>query len=135
MEDVLNIDGVEGVERVWSVATANSGSSRLLCSTAAESFMLQIEPQVEVLPLADAVASRPLVAAGVIGGKVVTVSKSGVHVWDDVSSGVQSAESTSGNRGEIVAAAIHGYHVAVAHRGGSVSVMKAENGGLREVSR
>ena len=63
MDEALSIDGIEDIERVWSLHSASTGSTRLLCSTAYNSFLLQIEPIVEVLPLAAEVTDLPLFAA------------------------------------------------------------------------
>lgn len=134
MEEVLSIDGIEGSEQVWSVSGPGQ-STRLLCSTATDTFLLQIEPTVEALPLPDEVAASPLIMAGTIGGKVVTVTKSSVVLWDDLSGGKQAGAPYELGAAEVVAAQIHGEFTVLAVRGGAVRVLSAGQGALQELSR
>ena len=133
MDEALSIDGIEGIERVWSLHSASTGSTRLLCSTAYNSFLLQIEPIVEVLPLAAEVTDLPLFAASAIQGKVVVVNKHGVQLWEGAMATAQTQLESSSEEAEVVAAQIHGDHIALALRGGSARVHRVQGGVLDEV--
>jgi hypothetical protein len=130
MEEVLSVEGIEGIEQVWAVGV--HGSARLLCSTADESFLLQLEPEVEVLPLSESVSSRALLAAGTVAGQVMTISKAGVVLWEDLSGGVEQAQWNDGGKG-VVAAQIHGAYAVVALRGGHVQVLQVADGQVKVV--
>ena len=125
MEEVLAIEGIEGIENVWSVGVA--GSARLLCSTAESSFLVQLEPEVEVLPLDERISNTAvLVASSVVTNgsteAVVTINKVGVLIWEDLSAGRECGAWT-GQDGEVVAAQIHDGLAVVALQGGIVKVL------------
>lgn len=125
MEEVLAIEGIEGIENVWSVGVA--GSARLLCSTAESSFLVQLEPKVEVLPLDQRVSHTAVLAASsiVTNGPteaVVTINTAGVLLWDDISAGHECGTWTGDGR-DIVAAQIHDGLAVVALQGGIVKVL------------
>ncbi len=100
LEEVLRIDGLEGIERMWRLP------GRIVASTATDSIAIETEPEVRV----DEFKGEPLLAVS----EHATVSAHAVTLAGKAAWNAQK---------EIVAAQIENQSVVLAQRGGVVSVL------------
>ncbi|WWD20338.1 hypothetical protein CI109_104814 [Kwoniella shandongensis] len=134
LEEVVNVEGVQGVERMWPL-TDSSGTTRLLLSSWSSSYILQIEPEIAIIEIAPQLTSAATLAAGVLPGSdlLVQVTSGGVQSWSDVTTGL-SAGSVAVDKGtEIIAAQVLGDLVIVGKRGGEVLVFAVSSDGFSPV--
>jgi DNA damage-binding protein 1 len=121
-DDALTIEGIVGVERMWSIP---GSVPTLLLSFADSTALLHLEPAVAPVAAAEGVTRSPTLAAGLVGEVLVQVTPVGVHLWSDV---VAGTALPGFSRGEIVAGAVKGECVAAAFRDGSIAVWKVASG-------
>jgi hypothetical protein len=108
MEQVLNIDGIEGVQQMWSTP------GKIIISTATDTSIIQLDPP-QILDVCPEIEKSPLLAAGLAGETLITVTSESVTAWDDVVNGNKAAAWVPS--GEITAAKVSGNHVAVSTKG------------------
>ncbi|ORX37687.1 CPSF A subunit region-domain-containing protein [Kockovaella imperatae] len=130
LEDLVTIEGIEGITDLWPVASSN-GSPLLLGSTPTSTFVLQIEPEITAVDIPDSIASRPTLSAAVLESSLVQITACGVVLWSDLASGNQAGNWEVPNGEEIVAGHICGSLVAVARRRGKVDIISASSNGLQ----
>ncbi|OCF61827.1 hypothetical protein L486_01489 [Kwoniella mangroviensis CBS 10435] len=135
LEEVVNVEGIDGVERVWSL-TDSSGVSRLLLSTSSTTLLLQMDPEISLIETAEQVSSTPTIAAGIVPGAdiLVQVSRDGIALWSDVTSGLSAGSIDLDKESEIIAAQVYESLVVVAKRGGEVNFFEATPNGLNLVA-
>ncbi|KAK8849708.1 hypothetical protein IAR55_005043 [Kwoniella newhampshirensis] len=131
LEEVIKVDGVEGVERMWPIVDS-SGTTRLLLSTSSSTLVLQIEPEIAVVDTAQHFASTPTLAAGMLpGGDVlIQVTPHSIEIWSDIASGMCTASAAVDKESEIITAQVMGDLVIVGRRGGELLLLSASANGL-----
>ncbi|WVQ78968.1 hypothetical protein IAT38_001060 [Cryptococcus sp. DSM 104549] len=132
LEEIVNVEGLEEVDRMWSLTDA-SGTSRLLLSTSATTFLLQLEPDIAVIPAAPPISSMATLAAGLVPDDdlLVQVASHGVFLWADISAGKLVAGYDVGEETELVTAQVSGTLIVVANLGGGVSVLDVSKDGFK----
>ncbi|WWC95424.1 hypothetical protein V866_002287 [Kwoniella sp. B9012] len=135
LEEVVNVEGIDSVERVWSL-TDSSGVSRLLLSTSSTTLLLQMNPEISLIETAEQVSSTPTIAAGIVPGAdiLVQVSTNGIALWSDVTTGLSAGSIDLDKESEIIAAQVYESLVVVAKRGGEVKLFEATPNGLNLVA-
>ncbi|KAL7425176.1 hypothetical protein Q5752_000864 [Cryptotrichosporon argae] len=131
LEDVVSIEGIEGVTRMFPVASSETGSPRLLLSTTTATAVLSLHPDVSQQPLASSASSMPTLAAALVDGALLQATPGGVHLWADVEAGTSIASHAAVP--ELVAAQIAGSLVVVGARGGELAVFNATRNGIEQV--
>lgn len=145
LERVACVEGLEGVERVWSLdlgdgyvntrfAKLTGSHSSLLLSTASSTSLLELTPEVQESDLASSIASVPTLAAAILpeSTAMIHVTATAITLWEDLISGKSRAIWQA--PGEITSAQIHQDHVVVSTVGGDVHVLKASSSSLERVS-
>ncbi|WVQ95773.1 hypothetical protein IAU59_002872 [Kwoniella sp. CBS 9459] len=135
LEEVVSVEGVEGVERVWSLDD-QSGHSRLLLSTAYTTLLIQVDPEISLVEMAEPITSSTTLAAGVLptADVLVQVTPSSIALWSDVTSGLSAGSIELDKENEIVAAQVSGELVIAAKRGGEVLLLEASPNGLNPIA-
>ncbi|WVW86882.1 hypothetical protein I302_108937 [Kwoniella bestiolae CBS 10118] len=131
LEEVVNVGGIEGIEKIFTL-TDSSGVSRLLLSTSSATLLLQVEPEISLIETAQQVSSPPTLAAGILPGAdiLVQVTPTSIALWSDVTSGLSAGSVDLDKESEIIAAQVHESLVVAAKRGGEVNLFEATPNGL-----
>lgn len=108
MEQVLNVDGIEGVQQMWSIP------GKIIISTATDTSIIQLDPP-QVLEICPEIETSPLLAAGLAGKTLITVTSESVTAWKDVVDGTKAAAWVA--PGVITAAKVQGKYIAVSTKG------------------
>lgn len=121
-EDVLNVEGIPGVERMWTLAPAGSQSPTLLVSFAESTAVLNLEPEVSAISAADSIVSSPTIAAGLVKGDTILaqITPLGVQLWSDIVGGTSVSTFLATADNNIVAGAVRKNLIVAAFRDGSI---------------
>ncbi|OCF33570.1 hypothetical protein I316_04642 [Kwoniella heveanensis BCC8398] len=135
LEEIISVEGVEGVERMWSM-TDTSGNSRLLVSTASTTLLIHVDPEVSLVDIAQPIASIATLAAGLLPAAdvLVQVTPSSIALWSDVLSGLSAGTVDVDKENEFVAAQVSGELVIAAKRRGEVLLVEATPNGLTPIA-
>ena len=128
---MINIEGITGVERIWSLK--HQSQSSLLLSTAQSTMLLHLSSDILEADLGAAIASSPTIAAALLPGShlLVHVASHGVSIWSDITNA--SAAASWQAPAEITSASIHDDLLAVSTRGGEVHILRATNSSIEVV--
>ncbi|WVF68077.1 hypothetical protein IAT40_002840 [Kwoniella sp. CBS 6097] len=131
LEEVVNVEGVEGVERMWTLVDA-LGKSRLLMSTTSTTLLVEVDPKIALVNTAQAISSSTTIAAGLLptADILVQVTPSSIALWSDVTLGLRTGSLEIDKEHEIVAAQVSDELVIAAKRGGEVLLLEATPNGI-----
>nr|XP_018260261.1 uncharacterized protein I303_07178 [Kwoniella dejecticola CBS 10117]OBR82419.1 hypothetical protein I303_07178 [Kwoniella dejecticola CBS 10117] len=135
LEEVSTIQGIEGVEKVWTLVDS-SGSPRLLLSTSSTTLLLQMEPEISLLDTTAQISDIPTLAAGILPGAdiLVQITARGIATWSDVTSGLSAGSIDLHKESEIVAAQVYENLAVIAKAGGEVNLFEITANGLNLVA-
>lgn len=131
LEELVTIQGLHDVQRMWSL-TDSTATSRLLLSTSNSTVLLQLQPEISVIPTTDIIFNSETLAAGILPGAelLAQVTPRGLFLWSDLTNGQLEAQVEVDKETEIVCAQVTADWAVVAKNGGNLVVFHVSNTGF-----
>lgn len=116
---------------MWSL-TDSTATSRLLLSTSNSTVLLQLQPEISVIPTTDIIFNSETLAAGILPGAelLAQVTPRGLFLWSDLTNGQLEAQVEVDKETEIVCAQVTADWAVVAKNGGNLVVFHVSNTGF-----
>ncbi|OWZ42004.1 DNA damage-binding protein 1 [Cryptococcus neoformans C23] len=131
LEELVTIQGLHDVQKMWSL-TDSTAVPRLLLSTSTSTVLLQLQPEISVIPIVDVIFKSETLAAGILPGAelLAQVTPRGLSLWSDLSVGQLEAQMKVDKGTEIVCAQVTADWAVVAKKGGNLVVFHVSDTGF-----
>ncbi|KAE8541647.1 hypothetical protein D1P53_001817 [Cryptococcus gattii VGV] len=131
LEELVTIQGLHEVQKMWSL-TDSTATPRLLFSTSNSTVLLQLQPEISVIPTTDIIFNSETLAAGILPGTelLAQVTPRGLFLWSDLNSGQLEAQVEVDKETEIVCAQVTADWAVVAKNRGNLVVFHVSNTGF-----